>query len=303
HGQLRKRGIVVAAATIVTLLSENAAQAAPAAVLRELAKMALAGAKLSAPTGGSAAGICETTAAIGGLFLAAKVKIIVVALVVGIGAVGVLTHRHFTRPVGNSDATVVVEKAPASSNAPVVSHPPVVEPDRSPPPAEPIRRNEASAAAEPQSPEPAQDQQLIQEPPRETATEEDQTPALDLSSPEATVRTFIKRFVAGDAESVLACCLPGGTDYEDIQEILFADPADPAQRDEYQFRLWFQALDPDAEMPIISKQETPRGISVTWLVTFKTEFAMPGRIFAPGEQMELDGTVVQSDGKWLIDGI
>ncbi|MHC4743936.1 MAG: hypothetical protein ACYS8Z_18620, partial [Planctomycetota bacterium] len=75
------------------------------------------------------------------------------------------------------------------------------------------------------------------------------------------------------------------------------------QRDEYQFRLWFQSLDPDAEMPIVSKEETPRGISVTWLVTFKTEFAVPGRTFAPGDQMELDGTVVQSDGKWLIDGI
>jgi len=288
--QLRKSGIAVAAVTLGSLLRENAAQAAPAVVLSELAKTALAGAKLSGP------------AAVGGLLLAAKAKIIVVAAVVGIGAVGWLGYRHLSRPDNSSDPKPVVENGPGVSNAQPASSSVAAEAEESIESTQPVQSGPVQTAPEPQRPEPTPDLPLVGEQPQETA-QEDPTPRLDLSSPEATVRTFIKRFVAGDAESVLACCLPGGTDYEDIQEILFADPADPQQRDEYQFRLWFEALDPDAEMPIISKEQTPRGISVTWLVTFKTEFAMPGRIFAPGEQMELDGTVVQSDGKWLIDGI
>ena len=101
--QLRRSGVVVSTVALGALLGENAAQAAPAVVLSELAKMAIAGAELSAP------------AAVGGLLLAAKAKVIVVAFVMGIGAVGVLTHWHFTRPVENSGPAAVVEPALSSN--------------------------------------------------------------------------------------------------------------------------------------------------------------------------------------------
>ena len=85
RGQLRKSGVAVAAVTLSSLLTENTAQAVPPALLAELAKMALVGTKVSAST------------AIGGLVITAKAKIIMVAAVVGIGAVGVFTYGYLNR--------------------------------------------------------------------------------------------------------------------------------------------------------------------------------------------------------------
>ncbi|MHC4357099.1 MAG: sigma factor-like helix-turn-helix DNA-binding protein, partial [Planctomycetota bacterium] len=207
RAQLRKSGVVVSSVTLATLLKGNAAQAAPAAVLSELAKMAIAGAELSAP------------AAIGGLLLAAKAKVIVVAIVLGIGTVGVLTYVHFTRSDGNSGAAVAVENEPADSGTPDVSNPPdesnptEVESEESNAPAESIRSNatlvttqtpepvpdeqpnEAQASAQTKTPEPEPDQPQEQEPVQETARE-DQTPYFDLSTPHATATTFIRMMVA-----------------------------------------------------------------------------------------------------------
>jgi hypothetical protein len=159
--------------------------------------MAIAGAELSAPP------------AIGSLLVAARAKVVVVAFVMGIGAVGVLTHRHFTRPVENSPAAVVVEKEPADSGTPDVSNPMSVEAEGSNAPAEQIQPNkpqpttqtptpvpvparppaqppnEAQATTHIRTPEPAPDRPLEQEPPQET-TQEGQMPEFDLSTPHAT---------------------------------------------------------------------------------------------------------------------
>jgi len=211
----------------------------------------------------------------------------------------VFTYRHFTRPTANSELKVVAGKEPADSDTPAVPDSTAVDPEGSNAPAETIQRNEAQT----ETAEPAPDQQLVQEPLQETAPEEDETPAFDLSSPDAAVATFTKMFAAGDPESVLACLLPGSPHCEEIRTILYADPADPGQREEeLLMRQWFQSLDPDADIPIVSKEEGPDGISVTWLVTIKTEITFPGICtFAPGDQRELDATVVESDGKWLIE--
>jgi len=126
---------------------------------------------------------------------------------------------------------------------------------------------------------------------------------LDLSSPEAAVRSFIKAMVAGDAESAMACFLPEGEDYEDMEEAVYADPDDPAQRSEYAVKLLFQALDSDAEMPMSSVEETEHGTSVVWQVTFKSEFTVEGHTFNAGDTMDFDGTLRRSGDSWLIDAL
>jgi RNA polymerase sigma-70 factor (ECF subfamily) len=292
RGQLRRSGVVVSTVALGALLGENAAQAAPAVVLSELAKMAIAGAELSAP------------AAIGGLLLAAKAKVIVVAFVMGIGAVGLLTHRHFTRPVENSgtavvvEPAVVVEKEPANSGTPDVSNPMAVEAEGSNAPAESIKPNEAQATTQTPTPEPAPDQPLEQEPPQET-TQEDQTPEFDLSTPNATSTTFIKMLVASDIESVMACMLPGGTHYNRVEKFMLMQPGDF----NYDQKLCLQALDPDAEMSVLEENDTPDGVEIVWRVTFKTDFNMRGKLIYAGEQGRFGATVVPVDGQWLIDSI
>jgi hypothetical protein len=138
---------------------------------------------------------------------------------------------------------------------------------------------------------------------QDTPTSKSEGFRLDLSSPEATVRSFTKAMVSGDAESVLACFLPGGTDYEDIQKILHAKPDDPAQQDQYRMRLWLQSFDPDTQMPVISVQETEHGTEVAWQVTFKKDVTMAGQTFRTGETFNLDATLRKSGDSWLIDGI
>ena len=129
---------------------------------------------------------------------------------------------------------------------------------------------------------------------------------LDLSTPEATVRSFTKAIVSGNAESVMACFLPGGTDFEDMQEILNADPADPKQRSEYEMKLWLQSLDPDAEMPIIETTEDRgrHGGDVAGdLQKGRDGEAGGGQTFRAGDTYNLDASLRQSGDSWLIDGL
>jgi glyoxylate utilization-related uncharacterized protein len=109
---------------------------------------------------------------------------------------------------------------------------------------------------------------------------------------------------AGNAEAVMACFLRGGIDYQDMKEILAADPSDPRQRDKYEMRMWLQSFDPQAEMPIIeTKQKADGVVEITWEVVFKKDLTMEGQTFTAGQTMNLDAQLVKSDGKWLINGL
>jgi hypothetical protein len=129
----------------------------------------------------------------------------------------------------------------------------------------------------------------------------EERPRLDLSTPEAAVHSFTRAIVSGDAAAVMACFVPGGTDFEDMQEILNADRDDPKQRGEYEMKLWLQSLDPDAEMPIVETVEGEGGLGVTWQVTFKKDVTMSGQTFRAGDTFNLDATLRKSGDSWLID--
>jgi DNA-directed RNA polymerase specialized sigma24 family protein len=97
--RLRKRGIIVAVATLGGLLGENVVEAAPALVLKELGKMALVGGTAAAGSGvGSAAAASGTKAAIG-VLAGVKAKIITAAAVAVVSVGGVATYKHVARPV------------------------------------------------------------------------------------------------------------------------------------------------------------------------------------------------------------
>jgi RNA polymerase sigma factor (sigma-70 family) len=97
--KLRKRGIIVAVSTLGGLLLENAAEAAPALVLKELGKMALVGGPAAASGVGSAAAASGAGAkAAVGVLAGVKAKIITAAAVTVISVGGVATYKHVTRP-------------------------------------------------------------------------------------------------------------------------------------------------------------------------------------------------------------
>lgn len=95
---LQKRGIIVAAVALGSLLSQNAVEAAPAVLIKELGKMAIVGAT-SAVTGvGAAASTSVATAKAAGVALTGiKAKVITVAVVAAVGA-GVVTYKQATKP-------------------------------------------------------------------------------------------------------------------------------------------------------------------------------------------------------------
>jgi len=96
---LRRRGMIIGVPVLGVLLTRSAAEAAPALVLRELGKMAIAGAKAASAAGGAAAaGSGATKAAIGGVLTGAKLKIITAAAVVAAGVGSVATYKYIGRP-------------------------------------------------------------------------------------------------------------------------------------------------------------------------------------------------------------
>ncbi len=98
--RLRKRGIIVAVATLGGLLGENVVEAAPALVLKELGKMALVGGTAAAGSGvGSAAATSGTGAkAAVGVLAGVKAKVVTAAVVTVVGVASVVTYNHVTQP-------------------------------------------------------------------------------------------------------------------------------------------------------------------------------------------------------------
>ncbi|MHC4462402.1 MAG: RNA polymerase sigma factor [Planctomycetota bacterium] len=107
--RLRKRGIIVAIATLGGLLGESVVEAAPALVLKELGKMALVGGTAAVGSGvGSAAAASGTGAkAAVGVLAGVKAKVITAAAVTAVGVGGVATYQHVTRPVEPVEKRVI----------------------------------------------------------------------------------------------------------------------------------------------------------------------------------------------------
>jgi RNA polymerase sigma factor (sigma-70 family) len=295
--KLHNRGIIVAGAALATLLLQNAAQAAPTVVLKELGKIAIVGTGVTMGSKVGATATASTSAvAATSILAAAKAKIITVVILAVAGIGGFATYKYVNRPVEQTQTSrpeVSLQRKDTSTYT-------KVEPE-----------SEAAtdeAVSQKETPPPAQSQiknhqleEMIFSSTEDTG--EPETQSLDLSTPEATVRSFTRMIVSGDKKSVLACFVVGGTDYEDIQEILEPDPDSRTYQSKLMMKEWMMSFDGDAEMPIIHKEETSNGTKIVWEVTFKRDFTAKWGTFQAGETMELDATLKKVDGKWLIDNL
>jgi RNA polymerase sigma-70 factor (ECF subfamily) len=303
RAHLKRQGVLVTAAGLSTLLAENVAQSAPEIVLRQLGKMTLLAAQAAGTAGSGASSAAILT---GGVLAAANTKLITAAVAVIVVAISVVAYKGFSSRPTTSASPALAAREDRSSDGkatPTGSQGPVAAVESQSPelPPSPKAAAPESKPATPFFPVREVAESEVAAPGESAASGADSGP--DLSSPEATVRSFTKAFISGNAEAVMACMLPGGTDHEDVQELLAAGPDDPQLRDKYQFRLLLQSLDPDAEMPIHSTEQTERGTSVSWQVIFKKDLAMAGHMFHAGDTFELDATLRKSGDSWLIDGI
>jgi len=299
---LHQRGVVITAAGLSGLLAEHAAQSAPLSLLCDIGKVSLVGAN-AVVGAGSGAAASGSAVVVTGVLAAAKTKLVVAtaALVIGVGLV---TYTHFSSgpphtpvppPVvarGNRSARSQGETRPAPVRPPEVAEETTV-----------LETAPRAALEEPSFwPENAGPDESAIELPAASAWSESAEGAdfqLDLSSPEGTVRSFTKAFALGEAESVLACWLPTAGDYEDIRLALEAGPDD----ERYEGRMWFQSLDPDAEMPIVRTEDIEGGIELAWRVTLKKDATMGGRTYRAGDTEEVEVTLRPSGDSWLIDNM
>jgi len=299
RAHLKRQGVLVTVAGLSTLLAENVTQGAPEIVLRQLGKMTLLAAQAAGTAGSGASSAALLT---GGALAAANTKLIVAAVALVTIATGVVVYKNSFH---SSPEAVPPPSATQEDRRPV---------DRSistksqelPPEAEP-ESADVAAAVEPvptaeSAPIPDVPESHVVPPDDQDAPKE--KVAVDLSGPETTVRSLIKAIVAGDAESVLACMAPDCVDRDETQEILTAGPDDSQAKDKYEMKRFLQSFDPDAEMPILSQEQSGGGrIHVSWQVTFKREAAKGDRVFRAGDTFEMRANLRQIDGSWLIEDI
>ena len=113
RGILRKRGVIVAVGALGVLLSENAAQGAPAALMTELGKMALAGGS-SAAVSTAAGGTSSLFSAVSNIAAAIKANAMAVAAVAIIGVGSVITYEYVSSPTEKGSVS-----APVSIQVPI----------------------------------------------------------------------------------------------------------------------------------------------------------------------------------------
>ncbi len=115
---LRKRGILVAAGTLGTLLTENAVEAAPTVLMNELGKIALLGGQTAVVSGTIGVGSGVQTVATVGAVAGVKAKVVALAAVAVLGVASVKTYQHATRPSDSNRQSTTIA-LPATSARPV----------------------------------------------------------------------------------------------------------------------------------------------------------------------------------------
>ena len=130
-------------------------------------------------------------------------------------------------------------------------------------------------------------------------TVEVEASTVDRSSPEATIRSWTKAVATGNIKDALACMLPGGTDYEDVKEILNAKPSSG----EFILKKMWQLIDTEKPIRILGKQLTEDEASIGWRFYLKEDVTIEGKTFKQDEGIELDAELKKYGDYWLIDNI
>jgi len=119
----------------------------------------------------------------------------------------------------------------------------------------------------------------------------------NLSTPQATARTFAKALSSGSFAQIAACFEPGAEDLEDLQRIM----QNPKNQAEKQMKQCFESIGPPAK--IIDSTEQANGLDVNIQFTVNESFTADQKTFEPGDSFELDMCLVQLNNQWRIAGI
>ncbi len=323
--KLKDRGIIAAAAALTGLLGANAVEAAPAAVLTELGKMALVGSASATAAGSATAAIGSTAAkaATTAVMAGVKAKIITTAAAVVIAGTGaVITYKHITNrdkpteTVGavrqdsgtQSSAGTSVARAGGNSNngrtkeefeewyfGETLDE----KADDSADTQQPMGGFAGGGAQIQNTPPPVEPSQPTADPPMGFGGMSRFAEGFTarFHTPEATVSSFVQILSMGDMNQISKCFVEGAEDLDDLHRIM----EDPQSEGDLQMKLVFESIGPPVE--VIDTAEEANGLGVKWLSTVKREFSIGSMTFQPGDKFELDATLVQIGSDWKIAGI
>ena len=332
--KLYKKGVIMASAALGTLLLENAAQAAPAFVLRELGKMAIVSgaAQTAAVTGVGAGG--GAAAAIG---IKAKILIGTAIAAIGIGS-GAVTYKVIYSNGGSSIPTAVSEaentRQPTVAVSRALAGGAVYGEDYGGMTGKGLdvydnNINDSGAMGygggygggnvpimggmafgNQQTTDENQPTVGMAVPSRGRAVvatgaggfgggvyaSGTTPPAVDLTGPDKTIESFSKLLARGDVSRLSECFVPGAQDYLDLMSAVLGNNTEGEQA-----RLIYSSIGEPIEITDVTSDET--SVTVKWTFTVKRAFTIEGKSFKPGDKFEMDATVIEADGKWLIKGI
>lgn len=316
RSKLQNKGIIIAAVTLGSLLWENTAQAAPAAVMKELAKMALVGtAGKTAATTAAATSTAETTAATVASTTQAtttaaafgiKAKIITAVTVAAIGIGGAVTYNKLMRHG-------TVEKELQTSFAEVDRYAQQTQfQQQNLEENLPIEQLNKTLTKQAET-----EQQTIEGTATSTpvfgggyggayggyamgwvGTGEEITIEINLSNPESTVQSFARVLASGDYSRLAECFTPDCEDLGDLMNILETDDPKFAE-----VKKVFTSVGEPIEVTDIRSEAGGEGVGVTWMFTVTKPFLVEGRQLVEGDQFEMDATVIEVNGRWLIQGL
>jgi len=278
RGVLRRQGLLVAAASLGTMLMEQASQAVPAAVVTELSKMTMVGTTGAAAALGGKAAVATHAGTL-------KVVLATTTIVAAASVIGYIHHSNRSAPPAQSSALVqaIPPSAPQGGNRATYRASRTAATGESPP------EDDATLAAVAPSAERPQTEELVLEAldPRRVGGAMGGisvgdpyrgVPTADLRTPEAAVYSYLALIDEGATDQVSECLARG-------HEV----PTDgPYPR--YLGR-------PIRLVEVTHKGDTAQ---VLWEATVHTAFAHKGRDRLPGESVPLSSRLVCTDGLWKL---
>jgi RNA polymerase sigma-70 factor (ECF subfamily) len=325
---LERRGILVAMAGMGTMLVNSFVEAAPAAVLEELGKMAMVGGTTA--VSGSVAGVvsAEAVTASGSTVGAAaslgvSSKLIAAAIVAALSTAGyVVYHKHIVDASHSPTALLLSDSdmTPARSPSPAADTARVSSASTLPQDEDFSNWLESTSMEIPVT----TDGSGVEIPHSGSVDKPGQGDVLSggaaiggaamgfgggmmgayganvsFNTPNETVTSFVSLLENGQIEQLTDCFVEGAEDAVQLQQILQY----PTNQGELEFNQCLKSI--GSPVDVTRQVQGAKGLEVTWLCTVKEPFTMGGggTSFMPGDRFELDATLVQIDGEWKMSGM
>ena len=119
---------------------------------------------------------------------------------------------------------------------------------------------------------------------------------IDLSTPEATIKSFVKAVYDGNLEAARACVSEDGADYDEFKEMLAIESNHP-------FQAMIKAMDASIPVEITSKDITEDRCKIKWYFTLGRVYYFDETKMEKGKRMEFGSYLELIGDKWLIRDI